>query len=443
MKTRVSTPWAFVAIVAASLGACSSNPARSTAEAAAAAPAVLLPSDSVTVHAQIAWLESRIRKDPEDFIALNKLASQYLQIMRETGDATYLQRALQAAQASLASLPAGRNLAGLNVLAQSEYSSHKFSAARDHALLLTHLEPDKAYGYQILGDALLELGDYEQAKAAFQRMEQLGTIGELPRIASKQRVARQALLHGDLNTAHSQLVAALELALVQPVPARETVAWCRWQLGEIAFSRGDYAVAEQFDRDALTTFPGYYRALSSLGRVRAARGDLADAIAQYEAAVRILPEPLLLSDLGDLYRLVGREQDAARQYALVEAIGRLSAAGGSLYNRQLALFYADHDLRPADAYAMATSEYAVRRDIYGADALAWTALKAGKLAEARSAMQLALRLNTQDSKLLYHAGMIELAAADNSKARAYFDQALALNPQFDPLQSTLLKKLAL
>ena len=443
MKTWVPTPWEFVAIIAASLCACSSNSARFTAAAASPAPAVLLPSDSAAVHAQIFWLESRIQKDPEDFIALNKLASQYLQIMRETGDATYLQRASQAARASLASLPAERNLAGLNVLAQSEYSSHEFAAARDHALLLTRLEPNKAYGYQILGDALLELGAYHEAETAFRKMEQLGTVGDLARIASNQRVARLAMLHGDVNAAQSQLLAALKLALAQPLPPRETVAWCRWQLGEVAFSRGDYIAAEQFDRDALTTFPGYYRALSSLGRVRAAGGNFADAIAQYEAAVRILPEPLLLSDLGDLYRLVGREQDAAREYALVEAIGRLNAAGGSLYNRQLALFYADHDLKAADAYAMAAREYAVRRDIYGADALAWTALKAGKLPEARSAMHLALRLNTHDSKLLYHAGMIELATADKSKARAYLDRAVALNPQFDPLQAALLKKLAL
>jgi len=82
----------------------------------------------------------------------------------------------------------------------------------------------------------------------------------------------------------------------------------------------------------------------------------------------------------------------------------------------------------------------VRRDIYGADAVAWTALKAGKLAEAQAAIKEALRLGTQDAKLFYHAGMIARAAGNRASARAYLQQALRLNPQFDPLQALIAKK---
>ena len=68
---------------------------------------------------------------------------------------------------------------------------------------------------------------------------------------------------------------ALRMALAMPAPQRETVAWCRWQLGETAFLTGDYAGAERHYRDALITFPNYFRALASLAKVRAARGDRA------------------------------------------------------------------------------------------------------------------------------------------------------------------------
>jgi tetratricopeptide (TPR) repeat protein len=108
---------------------------------------------------------------------------------------------------------------------------------------------------------------------------------------------------------------------------------------------------------------------------------------------------------------------------------------GTIYNRQLALFYADHEIKPAEAYASAASEYAVRRDIYGADAVAWTALKAGKLVEAQAAMKEALRLGTRDAKLFYHAGMISRAAGDFASARNYLERVLKLNPQFDPMQA--------
>ncbi|MGI8655316.1 MAG: tetratricopeptide repeat protein [Pyrinomonadaceae bacterium] len=153
-----------------------------------------------------------------------------------------------------------------------------------------------------------------------------------------------------------------------------------------------------------------------------------------------MPDPTFVAALGDAYKLAGREREASAQYALVEKIGHLNAASGALYNRQLALFYADHDIKAEEAYENATKEYEARRDVYGADALAWTALKAGKISEAQTAIKDALRLGTQDVKLLYHAGMIERAAGDKARARDYLRRALSLNPQFDPLQSTIARQ---
>src|SRR6185295_3092130 len=120
-------------------------------------------------------------------------------------------------------------------------------------------------------------------------------------------------LHGDATAAQRSFTIALELARALPGPERETVAWCHWQLGETVFSLGDYARAEQHYREALNSFPDYFRALASLGRVRAARDDLAGAITLYENAVNVLPDPSFVAALGDLYVLSGRERDAARQ----------------------------------------------------------------------------------------------------------------------------------
>jgi len=403
-------------------------------------PALLLPSDAEVDEQTIRFLEARIKQDPEDFIAQNKLVERYLQRVRETGDVTYLNLAAKAAHASLATLPPEQNSGGLAALAQVEYATHDFVAARDHAQRLIELESGKSYPYQILGDALLELGEYDRAKKAFQRMELLGGDQGLTGVVIEQRRARLAALHGDLSGAQRHLANALMMALELTIPPRETVAWCRWQLGDTAFAAGDYATAERHYNDALTTFPNYFRALASLGRVRAAQGDVTGAIERYEHTVRIIPDPAFVAALGDLYKLAGRYKDAAAQYSLVEKIGHLNELNGSLYNRQLALFYADHDLKPEEAYANASREYAVRRDIYGADALAWTAFKAGKTAEAQAAIKEALRLGTRDARLSYHAGMIARAAGDRNQAGNYLQQALALSPQFDPLQALVARK---
>lgn len=403
-------------------------------------PASPLPSNDAANRKTILFLEERTKADPEDFIAQNKLAGYYLQQVRETGDLTYLKLAAHASQTSVATLQPEHNIDGLAELTLVELTSHEFAAARDHALQLIQLQPDKSFPRQMFGDALLELGQYDEAKKAYWLMEQFGGIQGLTRVASEQRIARLALLRGEPHSAAEHFRKALRMALVMPSPQRETVAWCRWQLGETAFLTGDYAQAEKHYRDALITFPNYFRALASLGRVRAARSDLFGAAEQYEKAINIFPDPSYVAALGDVYHLLGREQDAATQYKLVQAIAHLSAVAGNLYNRQEALFYADHDLQSEKAYENAIQEYSVRKDIYGADAVAWTALKAGKLVEAQAAMRDAMRLGTRDARLFYHAGMIAQAAGDRAAAASFLKQALDLSPQFDPLQARVARE---
>jgi len=424
-----------------------SLPSAGDPRAAGLPAAVLLPDDTRAQEQAIRFFEDRLRSDPEDARAYASLAGYHLQRLRDTNNTQYLTRALGAAQSSLAVVPDVRNIAGLTVLAQAELSAHEFIAARDRAQRLIELDPSKGASYGILGDALLELGDYEPATEAFRQMAARGRS-----TGTEARLARYASLRGETEVARRHLFSALALTLNLPSPPREPVAWSRWQLGELAFGAGDYATAERHYRDALTTFPGYLQAVASLGRVRAAQGDLPGAIKQYEDAIQRFPDPAYVAALGDLYTLTGRHRDAANQYELVEQIGRLTAAttataatteasgSSGLNDRQLALFYADHDLKPEEAYALAAREYEVRRDIYGADALAWTALKAGKLAEAQAAIEQALRLGTKDARLFYHAGMIARAAGDQPAARTHLERALALNPQFDPLQAAIARR---
>jgi tetratricopeptide (TPR) repeat protein len=403
-------------------------------------PAVLLPSDQVSDEQTMRFLERKVKADPEDFIAHNKLAFQYLKLVRETSDLTYLNLASRAAHASLAALPAEHNSGGLTMLSQVEFTAHDFAAARDHARRLIELDPEKSYPYQMLGDALLELGDYDQAKAAYGDMVRYGAIQGLTQVAAEQRMARLAALRGDMDAAYSRFLTALKLALALPAPPAEAVAWCRWQLGETAFAIGKYPLAERHYRDALTTFPGYVRAEASLAKVRAARGDLNGAIELYRSAVRAVPDPSFAAALGDLEFLAGRPKGADAQYELVRAIYKLWGATGSLYNRQQALFEADHDTKAQEAFENAKQEFAVRRDIYGSDAVAWTALRAGHLAEAKAAITDALRLGTQDAKLFYHAGMIARAMGEGDISRQYLRKALALNPGFDLLQAANAKR---
>ncbi|MDP9291174.1 MAG: tetratricopeptide repeat protein [Verrucomicrobiota bacterium] len=259
------------------------------------------------------------------------------------------------------------------------------------------------------------------------------------RAGIEMRLARLAVIRGEMKQAEQHFRDALAGLLESPKPPRETVAWCRWQLGETAFSVGDYETAERYYEDALTTAPGYFRALASLGRLLAARGDLPGAIARYEEAVRITPAPAFVGALGDLYQLSGMIGDAQARFEMVEQLGEHSRkVHGSAFNRPLALFHADHGIQTEEAYQLARSEYdAGRHDVYGADAVAWTALKSGHLPEAQAAMKAALRLGTRDARLFYHAAMIAKASGERAASADFLHRALELNPGFDPLQRQL------
>ena len=423
----------YFTIIGILFTACNS---KSNSIATSIPPAAPIAYDKSTNDEAIRFFENKVKNDPEDFSANNQLAGLYLQKLRETGDVTLLNLTFRAAHASLDSVPDVRNFGGLAALALAEFASHDFTESRDHALRLIKLEPTKSYPQGILGDALLELGEYEKAEIAYKKITLLDNGSSS---GSETRFARLAQLKGDNREAEKHFTNALNLSLNETVPPRETVAWIRWQSGETAFSVGDYETAENYYRDALTTFPDYYRAVASLGKVRAAKNDLQSAIEQYEKVVKILPDPNYVAALGDLYQLAGKNEDAKRQYELVEQIGRLSELNGALYNRQLALFYADHDLKPEEAYNLAAKEYESRKDLYGADALAWTALKAGKLAEANAAMKDALRLGTQDARLFYHAGMVAKASGNRGEAKRLLENAMKISPAFDALQAEKLK----
>ena len=389
-----------------------------------------------TTMVAVRFLEDRVRNDPDDLVALNKLAGYYLQLHRETDDVKYLKLSLRSAQASLNVLPIDQNLGGLTALALAEFETHNFTGARDHAKELTEYKPQSSFGYQLLGDASLELGDYDQAAEAYRRMEGLnrGTVG------TETRLAHFDLLRGDISLARRRYDVALKLATKDSIPSAETIAWCNWQLGELDFGAGDIAAAENHYQTALAVLPKYHHAEASLARVRVAQGDLNGAIGLYESLANRQSDPVDAAALGDVYELAGRKQDAQKEYSIVEKVSLLDEFNTALYNRHLILFWADHDLKVTDAYAKAKLEYAVRRDVYAADALAWSALKAGKVDEAHSAMNDALRLGTQDAKLFYHAGMIEQAAGDKNAAQNYLRRSLELNPHFDPLQSIIAKK---
>jgi tetratricopeptide (TPR) repeat protein len=144
----------------------------------------------------------------------------------------------------------------------------------------------------------------------------------------------------------------------------------------------------------------------------------------------VVPMPVFVAELGDLYARTGNQVEAQKQYQLVEYIGLLGHINQVLHNRDLALFYADHDIKLAEALQLAQKEFEVRRDVYTWDALAWALYKNGKYEDAAKASKKALQFGTRDAMLLFHAGMIAERLGQRDQARNELKEALQINPHF-------------
>ena len=142
---------------------------------------------------------------------------------------------------------------------------------------------------------------------------------------------------------------------------------------------------------------------------------------------------LVFDLLGDIYTKQSNGEKAKQQYDLVEVIEQKIGVNND--QKRLALLWADHDLKLDEALAITKRESELRKDIFTADALAWTLYKKGQLTDAKAAITNAMNLKSNDARILYHAGMIEKDLGNQKEAKQLLEQALKLNPRFDLIQS--------
>jgi tetratricopeptide (TPR) repeat protein len=307
---------------------------------------------------------------------------------------------------------------------------HDFPGALAAAQAILKTDPTVLQALATAGDAMLELGDVKGAAAAFASLEQ-----QAPGPAVTARLARLAYVRGDTATA----IALAQRAWDEANAAGQrgaSLGWYAYLAGMTAISTGSPEVALGWFQKALDAWPDSYLATAAEARTQAALGNTDVAIAGYQHAIAIAPQPDALTALGDLYALRGDAKLAADQYATVQAIGHLAAINEQVYNRQLALFDINHGRDLAAALTSAETELATRQDAFGYDAFAWALLANGRAADADAAMAKALAFGTHDALLLYHSGEIKLALGETVAARDLLEAALAIRGALDPLAAS-------
>lgn len=371
------------------------------------------------------FLEDRVRRDPDDIIAQNRLADIYLQRLRDTGNYEWLRRADEATHRSLESVPAEQNPSGLFMQGRVEYESHHFAVARDRAVALTKIEPGKSRGFALLGDALLEFGDVDAAAAAYDEMQK--RKGEP--LETETRLARLELARGAFDSARAHFEKALGAARELSSPSSEIVAWCLVQLGQLAFNTGQWDTAEKSLRAALAEWPDDIGALEHLAELRAAQEKYDEAVALYEKVIARTPRPELWQALGDVDAATGKLADAATWHSRArDAYLKNTEEGNAYYFHHLTGFFSDTEENPVEALKWARRDLELRHTAAAEDGLAWALYRGAAFAQAAEAANKIVARGTKDAHILAHAGMIFLAAGEPDRGKQLLAEAARINP---------------
>jgi tetratricopeptide (TPR) repeat protein len=348
--------------------------------------------------ADIRFFESRIVRDPGGALDLVRLGGLLLLRYRDRGDEQDLVTAERAARRALSNR--GRhNDAGWRLLTAALSGQHRFLEARRGAERQVAMAPEDAAAQAILGEVLLELGEYPAADRIFRRLT--------PRRfepALAPRYARWLELRGQAGAARRLLESARDAATgAGDLIPFEQRAWYDLRLAELAFRFRAWRTAAREIENGLARVPDDWRLLALAARLALRTGTVDRAIDFGNASLAQRLDPATLATVGDAWQRKGNPGRAEEHFRAMEAMSQ-SPPGG--FHRSWYLALLDHDRRIPEVLARVQADLETRRDVYGYDLFAWALYKSGRTAEARRVMSQALAWGTEDPELRARARIL-------------------------------------
>ena len=360
------------------------------------------------------YYRSEIQQHPEKIKNYIELAQLFLQEARVTGrHHEYIPKAQYLIEQVLSRDP--QNYDALVTKATMLLTLHQFAEAKELAERAISQQPHTAIGYGILCDAHVELGNYDEAVKACDKM-----VSVRPDLRSYSRVSYLRELHGDVEGA----IEVMKMAAEAGITGQENRAWALYNLGKLFVNMGKLDTAAYIFKGILEERPDYAYAMSGLAQVKRAQGKMQDAVDLLSKASQITPEHVFVEQLADVYLSSGQKESARGVATIAMEMFNQHEKGGWNINREYAMFCVNHGMNLEDALQRAKKEYGARpNNIDVLETYAWTLYKNGKAVDAVPLIEKAMRLNTKNFMLAYHAGKIYAAAGMQDKAQTYFNRA--------------------
>ncbi|MEM7285719.1 MAG: tetratricopeptide repeat protein [Actinomycetota bacterium] len=272
-----------------------------------------------SADARAAFWQDRIA-GPTDWLNRVHAGAAQLEAARQSGDPADYEAALAFADAALLANPTSDDARTLRAATLS--SAHRFDEALTEARTVLASDANAFQAHAVAGDALLELGRYDEADNHLDALVRLQP--QAPAVLS--RLAEFAWDTDDTTGALSYGEQALLRANEAGLSSGE-LSFYAIRLARFRLDTGDLTGAADLAAEALRIAPEVPAVHSTVGFVRLAEGRSAEAIDAFEAAVAITPLREALVELVTLHETNGDVDALAEAASLLEALGPAPEVG--------------------------------------------------------------------------------------------------------------------
>ncbi len=379
----------------------------------------LEPDQAAEAEQQILeTINARLESQPDELESYTQAAYAYLQLQRETQSLKWYQKAQSVADDAVIRFGEQTELQAIK--GQVALGQHRFSAARDFAVAAITDAPSTARYYGILGDALVELGQYDGAVQAYQTMVNLR-----PNYGAYVRIAYLRELNGD--TAGALL--ALDEAEAAGAPFTENIAWLYAERGRLLRPNSIASSTLAYER-ALTIAPAYRPAQAGLVLNTFWQGNQESALEKAEALYSEDPTATHAALLGDLLYLTGETDRAEKLYVLAEISYEQAERSQQNVDRDLADFSVVRNRAGADTTIRAERYFETHKTVPAAVTYARALLIDGEVGAATDIITPLLTdpIGKHDPLVWVTAGLLAAESGESLQAASYFKQAVDVSP---------------
>lgn len=361
------------------------------------------------------YYRDEIKKHPDRVKNYIALAQLYQQEARVTAnEAHYLPKAQYLLTEALRRNP--EDIEALTAQAALYMTYHQFKQAKEVISKVIAKNDFNAAAYGVLVDALVELGEYETAVKACDKM-----LSIRPDIRSYSRASYLRELHGDIPGA----IAAMRLAADAGVTGQENRAWTLSNLGNLYLQQEKVDTALFIFKGILEERPLYAPAIVGIAKIKTLKKEYSEAIKLLADAYHSTPYHGLLEQLAAVFRYAGMNEKADSAASLVlKGFEDDLRMGHNAYG-EFAAFAIQHNTELKKGLEYAQKDYEYRpENIKALETYAWALLLNGNPELAAPLIEKAMRLQTKTPQLLYRAGIIFQQSGNDAMAKELLKEAM-------------------